>query len=416
MEKENKKEKNKKEEIKEKKEEEIKEENIISVEEFEARKKAKKKKTKKKFLIIGIIALVVAVAVVLFIFIGLPGIYYSKGNSNYDAKNYKMAVKYYEKLGNNYKDVDEKLNVAHFEYGKQLIKDKKYTEAVKQLEKVKDNKDLDDYLAYAKALENIEKGEYAKAIDALEKLPKFENADEELQRAYYLKGESLLKEENYEDAREAYEKSQDYKDAKDKINISDFLAADVQFNEGNLYEAKKLYEKLPKDLTYNDVKVSDKLDLLKKYDKFVKLSGTWNGKNGYFEVREIWKYNGSWENWYSSYVDKFDIKCVIDKSGDVKITGTANFYSYTNWSTLSYALNTKSVSVPIDLTVKADGSIPSKLVSKYPALVASDGTVGYVTLEYNGSQIKLNYSLNDTNYSQNFTHKFVSRITYNKVK
>lgn len=340
---------------------------------------------KKRLILIGGGLVAVVILCVVVNGVVLPGVNYSRALKKIDSGDYKTAVRLLEKL-DDYKDASKKLDTAYFEYGKALINDGNFSEAVMNLEKT-ENDEAEKYLDYAKALNNIETENYSDAIKSLEKMSGFEDADGTLKKAYYLRAEQLLTEENFDSAKEYYSKAIDYEDTKEKIDICSFLAAEKKYLEGNLYEAKALYEQLPKDLVYKDAKVSDRLDTLNKYDAFVKLSGTWKGTNGYFEVRHIYKRDGSWDSWYNSYTAEAPIKCVINGDGSVKITGTATFYSFTNYSTVNSAVKDKSIDVPISLTVKAGESIPQKLVTDYPALVASSGEIGNVNITYTGKRL-----------------------------
>lgn len=368
---------------------------------------------KRLILIAGGIGAIVILGVIANIAV-LPGINYSLALKKMETQDYKAAVKLLEKL-DDYKNSNDKLDGAYFEYGKVLIKDGDFSDAITILEKTK-NDEAGKYIEYAEALNNLEGKNYVDAIKPLEKLSGFENADEKLKEAYYLRAGELLDEEKFDNAKEYYSKALDYEDAKEKIEICRFLTAEKKYLEGYLYEAKTLYEELPKDLVYKNVKVSDRLETLSRYDAFVKLSGTWKGTNGYYEVRHIYKRDGSWESWYNSYSAEAPIKCVINGDGSVKITGRATFYSFTNYSTVNSAVKNEDVDVPIDITVKAGETIPKKLVTNYPGLIANSGVIGYANVEYTGKEIKLNFSLNDSDYSQYFSNKYTSRITFNSKK
>lgn len=369
---------------------------------------------KKLVKIMGLIALGIALLFVIGIIFKnniLPNINYNSAVKKIKSNDYKEAIKLLSNL-ETYKDSKNLLNKVYYEYGKKLIKEGKYSEAIDNLEKTNEE-DFEKYLNYAKSLNALDNKNYNEAIKTLEKMSGFENADEMLRKAYYFKGNELFDKEDFKGAIDYYAKSNEYEDSSNKINISKLLQAEKKYLEGNLQEAKKLYSELPNDLEYKEVKVSDRLDILKKYQNYVNLSGNWRGTNGYFEVKHIYKYDGSWESWYNSYSAEANIKCIIEKD-EVKITGDATFYSFTNYSTVSSAVNSKSVTVPINLTINAGEAIPKKLVTDYPALIANSGAIGNTNIEYTGGKIKLNFLLNDKNYSQSFSNKYTSRITYNK--
>lgn len=397
--------KKKEEKVKEEEKEEKKQEKKES-------KKSKKKINKKLILKIAITVAIVAIVVFLFISFGLPLIHYSNGNSKYNSKDYKNAIKSFEKLDINYKDVRTKLNSAYVEYGKELVEKNDYSEGNKYLNKA-NVEETDNHLKYSNALVAIDNGEYSTAISTLKDLKDFLNSEKELQRAYYLYAEKLFSEKSYSSAKENYENAGDYEDAKEKINAGDILTAEEYFKNGELYKAKQIFSKLPSDYTYNDIKVSDRLNTLNQYNAFVELSRNWKGK-GKMEVRHIYREDKSWESWYGNYVGYASFKCVIQDDGSVKVTGTADFYSYTNYSSVNYLVNSKDVEVPISFTVKKGGKIPSKLVSGYPALIAPSGKVGKAKITYSSKEIKLNFELYDKEYSAYFSNKYTSKITYKK--
>ncbi len=376
--------------------------------------KLKSPKAKKAIIISCIAIAILVVGGILFKVAILPSIYYNKAAENFDKKNYEQAVKYYSK-NPEYKDTKKKLDVAYFEYAKQLIEKGKYAEALKNLS-LTNNKEKENYVSYAQAEKNVEEKNFDDAIEAFFELGDFLNSEEELNRAYYLKAEDLLENKKYKDAIDNYKKAKKYEDSENKINVCNFLLAEENYQAGKLYDAQKKFKKLPKDFEYNGLKVSERLDTLEKYKSFVDLSGTWKGSKGKYEVRQIWKYDGSWESWYNSFSSSFEITCVIKGDGSVKVSGNPTFYSYVNYSTLGYAVNEKEFDAPIDFTVKKGKKIPSKLVSSYPSAFAPDGTVGKTTLTYSSGKIKLSFTLNDTAYSQDFTNKYTSKITFKKVK
>lgn len=384
--------------------------NIIPVSEY---KKQKRSKAKKIIIIISIvIVLGVAAFFALKLFI-LPSVNYNKANSKMEEHDYKSAVSIYESLGE-FKDSKTKLDSAYFEYGKDLIKKEEYEEAINSFKKTT-NKEKDKFIIYATALNNIKKGEYETGIKSLKEMEDFEDAKESVKKGYYLQGENYLKDKKYDSAVKSFTEADDYKDAKDKINNALFLNAEEAYKDGNLAVAKANFQKVDKDYEYNNVKVSDRLDTLNKYSSYVSLAGDYSG-SGKMEVREIWKYDGSWESWYSSYSDSAKIRCVINDDGSVKITGNVDFYSYTNWSTISSYVNSKEISVPIAIDVKKGNKMPTTLASGWPALTANSGTVGKAKVTFESGKLKLSFDLNDKNYSQSFTHRYMSNATYSKKK
>lgn len=390
-----------KEKSKNKKEKKVKKENS-----------AKKKITKKNLIIIGASVVSIIIVCVIFIIFVLPIINYNIATSKYEKKDYKAAVRLYEKL-EDYKDSSKKLDKAYFEYGKQLIKKEKFAEALKNLEKTKVEA-AKEYVEYATALKNMEEGNYDVAIDSLKNMKDFEKANEYQKQAYYLKASKQFKEKSYSAAKSNFEKADDYKDAKEKKYTCDFIVAEEYYKDGELYKAKQLYESLPKEYEYNKIKVSDRMATLTEYNDFVNLSGEYYGKAGGMAVRQIWDYDGSWEEWTGEYSESASVKCKIQEDGTVKISGTASFYTYTRYSSLSTGLYPKSFDVPFSMTVKKGEALPNSLMNGYPAVISKSGTAGHANVTYANGMLYLSFELYDENYSSNFTYKYLSNITYVK--
>lgn len=372
----------------------------------------KKPINKKKIIIIGLISVVVIiVAVVLLNTLVLPGYKYNKAEEYCKNKQYDKAINMYSDI-KDFKDSRKLLKNAYFEYGKQLIENQKYNEAIENLEDSKHD-DAEAYINYAKALQLFQDKKYDEAITALEKMNDFEKTKEFLLDAYYGKANELFNSGKYKDAITYYEKS-GVKDVEQKqINNAKIMIAEEKFQAGNLAEAQKLFKELDQTLEYNNVKVADRVALLKDYQSFINLIGTWSGTNGKVEVRHIYKRDGSWESWYSSYDDSMTVNCKINEDGSVTLSGKANFYTYTNYSSVNYLVNGKFVDVPYSVTIKKGEKIPTTLV-KYPALVAPSGEIGYATLTYSNNKFSLSFTLNDKNYSQSFRNLYTSKITYSK--
>lgn len=411
-------EKNEKEKIKLTKEEKkkIKEDKKIAKAEKKKAKSnnenEKKPIKKKKVIIIGLISVVVIViAVVLLNVLILPGYKYNKAEDYCKNKQYDKAIKTYSGI-KDFKDSRKLLKNAYFEYGKQLIENKKYSEAIENIEKSKHD-EADAYINYAEALQLFKDGKFDEAIKALEKMNNFEKAEEFLLDAYYGKANKLFEAGKYKDAITYYEKS-GVKDLEQRqINNAKIMLAEEKFQAGDLAEAKKMFLELDQTLEYNKVNVAARVAILNEYQSYINLIGTWSGTNGKLEVRHIYKRDGSWESWYSSYDHSMTVKCKINEDGSVTMSGIANFWTYTNYSTVNYLVNSKSVAVPYSVTIKKGEKIPTTLI-KYPALVAPSGEIGYATLTYANNKFNLSFTLNDKNYSQSFRNLYTSKITYSK--
>ncbi len=392
-------------------------ENLEKKETLEGKEDIKKDNSKnifhklfnKRNIIIFVVLVIIIVLVKIF---AIPMIYYNIGKSNFEQGNYDKAVGCFEQILD-YKDSSELLEKSYLEYGKELINQTNYQVAVEVLDKTKLS-ETKDFTNYAKALLNIENKEYDSAISLLSNLKDFEKSKENLLKAYYLKAEDLFNNKDYNSAITNYKKADGYEDSNNKINASNLMLAEEKYQDGALSDAKKVFEKLPKNFTYNDISVATRIKTLNDYKNFVNLTGTWKGSNGKMNVRQTHDSTGIWEDWTANYSESFNIKCKIKDDGSVDISGNVRFYSYTNYSTLSTLLNQKEFTVPIKINVKKGKSIPSKLVSSYPALISKSGATGKANVTYSSGNIKLSFSLVDSNYSANFTYKYTSNITFKK--
>ena len=270
---------------------------------------------------------------------------------------------------------------------------------------------------YNNANKALDSKEYLDAISMFEKISWYSDSSEKLNDAYYGYGKELMDADDCVTALQYFDKvgldenNEDVKYCK-MFNeyFDDFKKAEENFTDGKLAKAQEMYQKIDSTFKYKDVSVASRLATLKEYEKFVKLTGTKSG-TGKMEVRHIYKEDGSWESWYADYTDYAEVTAQIQEDGSVKILVTAKFYSYSKYSTLSYDLGEKEYSGYYSVTVKKDGSIPSKF-GTFPAAVAPSGTKGNATLTYSNGKFTLDFVLNDVNYSQYFSNKYTSKITY----
>jgi len=374
----------------------------------------KKNNILKIILLIGI-PLIIIILIVIYLFVISPKLKYDDAIKKYNNKDYKEAINMLEDL-NGYKDSKEKLNSIYFEYGLQLIEEENFGAAARALEKTSTIGGKSKYLDYAKALSEMEFGNYLDAIQGLTDIGDFEKAPYYLKMAYYLYGESLVESKKYDEAIEQFILADDYEDAKDKIKMSNLLKAEKYYKEGSLVEAKAIYSKIDKDFEYEGIKVSDRLNTFKKYSGYVNLAGSWKGTNGLMTVKHIYKSNGSWDSWKNIYTSDLTLKCIIADDGSVKVFGSTNFFTFTNYDDEVSKVGYDNIEIPIFLDVKAGKPFSGAILNKYQAFKVKDGTVGYVTLTYSNNKIVLSYKLDDVKFSKDYRNLYTSTITYTKVK
>lgn len=358
----------------------------------------KNKKSKKLLfgVVGGIVVLICAIAIVLII--KAPFSIYARANRNLSNGNFVQAVQLYQSILD-YKDSITKCNEAYVGIIENFIENDQYEEALAILEGVEiDNKETYSY--YLQGLKCFAEKDYASAIDNWNDAGDFKDAKTNLNEAYYLYAEQKMNEEEYESAKWLYSKTEGKEDVDEKIKNCELMIAEDAYKDGDLPKAQELFSALPKKLTYNGISVDKRLKLLKKNDKLVKLCGSWKGTNGTCSVRQIYKSTGSWDEWTCDYTDYLTIKCILNDDGTFTIKGKAKFYVYTNYSSLSYLLDTDEKTVSFSKTGK---TIPETLYSN-----------SNTTLKYNGSSFVLNHDYTNPNYSINFTYRFKSSVTYKK--
>ncbi len=340
----------------------------------------------------------VIIAVLLVVILNSPFSIYGRANRNLDRGNYERAIQCYQKIPE-YKDSAEKCKKAFAGQVDQLITDGSYEKALEILAEV-EIENGDQYKNYAEALKAVGAKEYASAVSLLEELEDFKEAKSHLNEAYYLLAEQNMAEKNYSSAKNNYSKTEGKEGIEEKIRICDIMIAEKEFKDGNLLEAKKLFGALPKDFSFEGVSVAKRLETLEKNANLVNMCGEWKGTNGKMTVRQTHDSTGLWDEWTGEYTDYLTLKCVLNDDGTFTIKGEAKYYTYTNYSSLSYLLKSQERTVSFSKTGK---SIPATLYSN-----------SSVTLKYDGSKFSLNYDFKNDNYSINFTYRYKSSITYNK--
>ena len=369
----------------------------------------KKKKGNTKALISVIAAVVVVVVAVVSVIAAMPLIRYNSANKAFESKEYEKAISLYAKVID-YKDSEAKIDESYLGYGIQLAQDGKYEEAIEALNKAKpaDEETKEKYISYTNAAISVEAEDLQEnTISVLEKFGSFENSKELLNKAYYIKGNMLAAKESYNEAIGYYKKTTGFKDVDKKIADCEtgiqnqtFMKAETYFKDGELDKALPIYKSLPKDFKYNGVKVSARLKTLDKHKDLVKLCGSWYGTDGKMSVRQTYDRTGSWDQWDATYSDNMTVKCIINDDGTFTIKGEAHYYIYTNYSTISAGLKTLNAV-----------RIFSYTGNKIPEAVYNSGNV---KVTYSNGKFRLEYDLNDPNYSVNFTYRYKSSITYKK--
>lgn len=321
-------------------------------------------KKKKKVIIIFIIIVIFVVAtIILSKILFMPLFNYNKANEYLDDKNYIRAIELF-KNNIDYKDSKDKIKKAYYEYGIALIDENKYEDAITTFKKAK-GEELEKYISYANAMLDFNAKKFNTALTKFKEL-------------------------------------NDFKNSSDYINYCKLFLAEEKYKDGDLVNAKKLFNDLDKELEFEGIKVSNRLDTLEKYKDYISLCGTWSGSNGKFSVRQTHDSTGLWDQWDNDYNAELKLKCIINEDGTVTLKGDAKYYIYTNYSSLSQYLKMPQKTLTINKTVN---SIPSDIASG-----------NNIKLTYSGGKFSLVYDYKDENSSMNFTYRYKSSITYNTRK
>lgn len=395
---------------------------------------AKKPFSKKQRILISI-SVVFVIALILFSVLFLPNLLHSiKANSALKRNDYNTAITEFQQMNGAWGS-SEKIKETYYAQAVSFFAEKKYREAAEIFQKVKGYADADAKIEECASL-SMKSGEYDIAAGIFKDLSgvdmkqkynyclgmsayaekKYEEALEHFKEAgelfdsgnkknecNYLLGKQLIK-SNYAKAKNYFQQAGTYSDAKKMITACDFLAAEELFDAGCLNEAKKAYNKISADFSYDGKTVKQRLDTLDKCSSIVNACGKWKASYNYIESRNVWKYNGSWDNWYLDQVEKaqtITIHCKANANNTFTVEGTVSFYRFTNFSSLSAYCNAtmKTVNFKIpNVTV-----IPDKYV-------IADNT----TLKYTNGVFSLSYSVRD-DYSSNFYNLYRSDVTYGTV-
>lgn len=330
------------------------------------------------------------------------------GLEQFENKKYKVALETLEKIENKTEEVNKKVNDAHYEIGKECVQNKQYEEAVKHLEVVKDKQDMDtliDEACYHTAVKYLEEKNYAQATYYINKVKneKYENLKSTKQKIHYEFGKQYFESDDLEKALEHFKLSKGYEDTNSYLSKCAMVEAEKAIQDGEANRAKKLYESIPDNAEYNGIRAADRKKQLKKYQALLNASGEWKSTKEYIESRHVWRYDGSWDNWYNNEptpTSIISLKTYLNKDGSVTLKGTAKFYAYNNYSSLSQYCNSY-------LTTR---NIEFKNITSIPA---SKNLGNNTKLTYSNGKFTIKYSKKDE-YSANFYNVYNSTVTYGK--
>ncbi len=335
--------------------------------------------------------------------------FYAEATTLFDTNDFAAAMDLFLKAAD-YKDAAERAAEAEkasfYTEAITLFDNKKYEEAASLFLKASDYSNADAKL-FESGVALLNAGKYAKSVEVLGNCSDSSNKDKYIA---YAQGSISFSEGKYEKAKTYFEAAGNIKDAAKMIQNSVYMQAETEFNNGHLNTAKALYTTLPSKFSYNNGKrVEDRLAALKKFNSFVELCGTWSCSDMDASVRQTHDSTGLWDQWdgdgWGDY--EVEITCVLNDDDTVTMKAKANFWHYSNYSSLSKYLKTTNDSCTFTYTGK---TVPTKMDYSLDFNYAYRGT-----LTFSGKTFKLNYSIVDSNSSMNFTYTYKSFGTYNKL-
>ncbi|MDO4380800.1 MAG: tetratricopeptide repeat protein, partial [Clostridia bacterium] len=321
----------------------------------------KKKKAVKKVLagIISVALISIIILAVVSFLNNNESFIYKRANKKAEKGDYIVAIENYKRILS-YEDAYDKYLEVSFEYGKQLLEEKNYSEAATHFENASEKiSEAKTYLSYSKGMEAMEKKDYDKAFEFFYELGDFLDSKVQVQEIWYQKAEAAYKKGDYNSASGWYSNAgNNHKDIEKKIQNSNLMLAEEDLKEGKLSDAWKEFSKLPKNLEFKGIKVSDRLALLRKHKDMVDLCGGWMGE-GKMAVRQTHDSTGLWDQWDADFsLAPLTFRCIINKDGTYTFKGTATYIYYTNYSSISSYLKDKSDTISFSQKGK---TIPSVL-------------------------------------------------------
>jgi len=330
------------------------------------------------------------------------------GIKKFEDRKFKEALEILEKVQIKDEEVNKKINESHYELGKELLENKKYEDALTHFEVVKDKEDINNLLDeayYYAALDYFENKNYAQASYVIEKVKNkaYENLNNMKSQIHYEFGKQYFEGQEYDKALQQFKLANNYEESQKYINKCAMVEAEQAIENGEANKASKLYNSIADDTEYNGIKASDRKKQLKKYKALINVSGKWKATKEFKESRHVWRYDGSYDNWYNKTAESNTILSVntyIDKKGKVTLKIKAQFYAFNNYSSIGAYCNSY-------LTTR---SKEIKNITTIPSSIRLDSNT---KLLYSNGKFSLKYSKKDE-YSANFYNLYNSSVTYGK--
>lgn len=302
--------------------------------------------------------------------------------------------------------IKNKINDCKYELGKIYIEKCKYDDSLRYLQEVQnknDTPDLIDKIHYNLSLKYLEGKKYSNALEELSKIQnkEYENLKTTKQKIHYEYGKYFFSMNDYNGGISQLELAKDYEDANTLVNNAYIAKAEKLIKEEKLIEAKQIYDYIPSETEYNGIKASNRKNQLNKIANIINSTGKKYATKSYCESRNVWKYDGRWENWYIDTPDSseyINTSLKLNDDGTFDLNGTVYFYAFNDFSSLQKYCNAKIISRTIN--IKNINSIP-------PTYNIDENT----KLLYSKGVFSIKYSKKD-DYSTNFYNLYNSSVTF----
>lgn len=332
---------------------------------------------------------------------------YADAAAAFEAKDFALAKKLYSSLGS-FEDAAERytetLHAEAYYEAVDLFDAGKYKEAARKFEETDGYLDSQDKL-FDTGVALLDASAYSDAISV------FSVCNNSSKEAYiaYANGAINMASGNYEKAQQFFEAAKDIPNGEEMLRGSIYMQAEENLEKGYLNTAKGLYEQLPEEFSYQNGKtVSERLAALKKFDSFVVLCGIWKSNDMNASVRETHTSTGLWDQWDGNgWNYQLEITCKINDDDTATMRAKANFWHYTNYSSLSRNLKYSDDSCLFTYT---GTRAPYKMDYSMNFTYEYSGT-----LRINGKKFRLDYQILDRNSSMYFDYTYKSFGTYDTL-
>ncbi|MBR5302999.1 MAG: hypothetical protein IKU38_09200 [Clostridia bacterium] len=163
--------------------------------------------------------------------------------------DYPTAIARFASLGD-YQDAAQQVSDCTYDYGRQLMRERKFQQAHEQLLLVADRSDaitLIRQCRYAIALDAQENGDYFAAADLYESLGVYEEAETRARQCRYTAGMNALGSGSLALAAQQLRQAGDYEDAYARFTDAAMTLGYAALNEGDYAEAISWLEQLPRE-------------------------------------------------------------------------------------------------------------------------------------------------------------------------